>query len=71
MLSPLPVRELVQQSASKDLGQCISVMTFNILAQCYTRSEFFPSVNPKGKQDDALSISARDGDHDVTYLQPL
>ena len=22
-------------------------MTFNILAQCYTRSDFFPSVNPK------------------------
>jgi mRNA deadenylase 3'-5' endonuclease subunit Ccr4 len=57
-LSALPLRQLVQQGgASKDLSQCISVMTFNILAQCYTRSEFFPSVKPKGMHD-ARSICA-------------
>ena len=48
MLSPLPARQLVRHAgAVADLGQCVSVMTFNVLAQCYTRSEFFPSVSPK------------------------
>ena len=40
MLGQLPLRQLVWQSGSstnaKDL---VSIMTFNVLAQCYTRSE--------------------------------
>ena len=50
MLSPLPVRQLVWHTgapAAHDGGKLISIMTFNVLAQCYTRSEFFPSVSPK------------------------
>ena len=47
MLPPLPVRQMVLRNAPQDPSRCISVMTFNILAQCYTRSDFFPSVNPK------------------------
>jgi mRNA deadenylase 3'-5' endonuclease subunit Ccr4 len=49
-LGPLPVRSLKFLGPHRDpnhLAGSISVMSFNILAQCYTRSEFFPSVNPK------------------------
>ena len=37
------MRQLIQQSGAasnyKDFSNCVSIMTFNILAQCYTRSE--------------------------------
>ena len=49
-LTPLPVRILQAVGKSVDykkLEGSIAVMSFNILAQCYTRSEFFPNVNPK------------------------
>lgn len=41
MLGALPIRQLVLNSGApaKNLAKCFSVMTFNVLAQCYTRSE--------------------------------
>jgi mRNA deadenylase 3'-5' endonuclease subunit Ccr4 len=56
-LPALPVRNLqltgsvigAELASSKQLEGCFTVLSFNMLAQCYTRSEFFPSVNP---QDD-------------------
>jgi len=40
MLNPLPVRQLIQKSGgASNCKDCVSIMTFNILAQCYTRSE--------------------------------
>jgi len=41
MLAQLPIRQLVLNrcAPAKDVAKCFSVMTFNVLAQCYTRSE--------------------------------
>ena len=54
-LHALPLRKMrltgsasgAELAVSKQLEGCFSVMSFNMLAQCYTRSEYFPSVNPK------------------------
>mmetsp|Transcript_49813 Transcript_49813/g.164929 ORF Transcript_49813/g.164929 Transcript_49813/m.164929 type:complete len:352 (-) Transcript_49813:93-1148(-) len=46
-LPPLPVRALRWRASPHPSPSSYSVMCWNMLAQCYTRSEYFPSVSPK------------------------